>query len=501
MDALGQLMTKDWPGRTRSMEDLRALLEAEVHAPAVYPYPATRWGGFADRRLTEGTGWFSSVKKDGRWYLCDPEGCAFYSMGPDGVILRKDDRVDGLEALLTWLPEEGAPGWEDMETEARPFGETPRSAPRLFSYSRANLRRVFGDGWEAAWRRMVVSQLQRHGMNTIANWSDPGVLGSMPYVWMLPEFPRTEHMIFRDFPDVFAPEYERNAEAAARPLAAHAEDPMMIGYFLRNEPGWAFVDGLIIADEVLRDPVCSHSKRALIDALREQYGTVAALNAAWGTAFADFDALTAPIEKASALSDAAREDLKAFSRGMLRRYIELPARACRRIAPHHLMLGMRWAWISDPDLITGWELCDVFSINCYAVDPTAMLEQVRTLGVDRPVMIGEFHFGATDAGLTATGLEAVTCQEERGAAYRYYVEHAAAHPLSVGCHYFQCYDQFVLGRFDGENYNIGLFDVCLRPYEEMLSAVRAAACRAALLHAGEAQPTDRKPDSVPMIAY
>lgn len=61
-------------------------------------------------------------------------------------------------------------------------------------------------------------------------------------------------------------------------------------------------------------------------------------------------------------------------------------------------------------------------------------------------------------------------QEERAAAFRYYVERVAAHPLGVGCHYFQCYDQFVLGRFDGENYNIGLFDICLRPYGEMLQA-------------------------------
>ncbi len=27
----------------------------------------------------------------------------------------------------------------------------------------------------------------------------------------------------------------------------------MIGYFLRNEPSWAFVDNLVLADEVLRE--------------------------------------------------------------------------------------------------------------------------------------------------------------------------------------------------------------------------------------------------------
>jgi hypothetical protein len=33
-----------------------------------------------------------------------------------------------------------------------------------------------------------------------------------------------------------------------------------------------------------------------------------------------------------------------------------------------MILGMRWAWISDPPA-AGWENFDVFSINCYAVDP------------------------------------------------------------------------------------------------------------------------------------
>ena len=92
---------------------------------------------------------------------------------------------------------------------------------------------------------------------------------------------------------------------------------------------------------------------------------------------------------------------------------------------------MRWAWISDPDLATGWENFDVFSINCYAVDPTEAISHVVELGVDLPVMIGEFHFGALDTGLSATGLEGVLTQKDRGKAYRYYCERVAAHPNGV----------------------------------------------------------------------
>ena len=107
--------------------------------------------------------------------------------------------------------------------------------------------------------------------------------------------------------------------------------------------------------------------------------------------------------------------------------------------------------------------------SCYAESPTAAIDNIVKLGVDLPVMIGEFHFGALDAGPTATGLEGVLTQKDRGIAYRFYCEQAAAHPNGVGCHWFQCYDQFTLGRFDGENYNIGIFDICLQPYPETVS--------------------------------
>ena len=348
---------------------------------------------------------------------------------------------------------------------------------------------------------MVVAQLKQAGLNTLGNWSDEHLFGRMPYVTSLPRFPETAHKIFRDFPDVLSPEYREDAARCAQALLPRREDPFLVGYFLRNEPSWAFVDGLILADEVLRDPADTCCKAELIAFLRARYATPGALNAAWGSAFADFEDLRHPEEKMSARFPGAEADLRAFSRRLTEAYVSIPAQACRQADPHHMILGMRWAWISDPALAAGWENFDVFSINCYAVDPTPALERVRELGVDLPVMIGEFHFGALDAGLTATGLEAVPNQEERAAAFRYYVERVAAHPLGVGCHYFQCYDQFVLGRFDGENYNIGLFDICLRPYGEMLQASRACAESAWAIHAGEAAPTQRRPQTIPMIAY
>lgn len=341
------------------------------------------------------------------------------------------------------------------------------------------------------------------GMNTLGNWSDQRLFENtpIPYVTSLPEFPETKKKIFRDFPDVLSDEYKENAKNNAKALAARKYDPMMIGYFLRNEPSWAFVDNLVLADEVLYNPERTVCKEKLIAALKEKYQTVEALNTAWNTKFNDFDDLYQPIRDASAKSEAAKEDQKTFSKEMLRAYVEIPSKACREVDPNHMILGMRWAWISDPDLATGWENFDVFSINCYAVDPTEAISHVVELGVDLPVMIGEFHFGALDTGLSATGLEGVLTQKDRGKAYRYYCERVAAHPNGVGCHYFQCYDQFVLGRFDGENYNIGLFDICSRPYQDMASYVKQCSEAMYEISDGTKVPTDEKAESIPMIAY
>jgi hypothetical protein len=373
----------------------------------------------------------------------------------------------------------------------------------LFSFEQANLYRVFGENWYESWMRLMRVQFKRNGINSLGNWSDSKLYGTMkiPYVTMLPKFPSTEKLIFRDFPDVLSDEYVKNAAECADYLRKYKDDPYMIGYFLRNEPMWAFVDGLILADEVLYNAADTVCRRELINWLREKYNSPQALSAAWNHTFNTFDDLSAPIYAASRLSAAAEEDLRAFSRRLLNAYVSIPAKACRAADPHHMNLGMRWAWISDPDLITGWENFDVFSINNYSVDPTPAIDNAVKQGVDLPVIIGEFHFGALDTGLTATGLEGVRTQAERGTAFRYYCERVAAHPNGVGCHFFQCYDQFVLGRFDGENYNIGLFDICSQPSEEMMRAVRECSSRIYGISCGETPPVDKKPESIPMIAY
>ena len=108
-------------------------------------------------------------------------------------------------------------------------------------------------------------------------------------------------------------------------------------------------------------------------------------------------------------------------------------------------------------------------------------------GVDKPVVVGEFHFGALDRGMFHTGLKATADQADRAAKFRAYLESGLRHPAIVGAHWFQYRDQATPGRSDGENYQIGLVDICDSPYPETIAACRAVGAEMYQLRSGAAQ--------------
>lgn len=505
VDEFGQWKDKEWPGKIHSLEELKAALHGQ-EGKAAYPFPEwNEWGGDSGRKLKEGTGFFSTCKTDdGRWHITDPAGCDFFSLGPCCTNAGEDGRFDGFEKCFDWLPQDDPEYAEFFRTgSSRRAAYMPVDHFKMVNFPAVNLKRVYGSAWRAKWEELAHCLLMNHGLNTRGNFSDLRLESpsKIPYVQELAGFPITETLIFRDFPDVFSPEYQENSLRYARQLADWKDDRMLIGYFLRNEPEFNFVENLCVADEVLRNPAQTFCRRELIAFLREKYGTADALNQSWGTAFAGFDTLEQPLEDCSHRYPQSAADLREFSRRLIVEYIRVPSLACREQDPNHLNLGLRWSQANNLDMMQGWEYFDVFSLNCYAFDPTKAMDFVKNAGVDLPILIGEFHSGALDRGPTATGLKGVKNQEERAAMWRYYVEQAAAHPYCVGAHWFQYNDQFCLGRFDGENYQIGLVDCCMQPYPELMEAVKESSQRIYRVKNGEEPPVSRVPESIPMIGY
>lgn len=496
IDELGQLLGMEWDGKTAGADELAKELQEELarlRELAGEPSDYGRYGGW--KGLTfEASGYFRTEHDGERWWFVDPEGYALFSAGMDCIHPAETARLDGMEHLL---PRPFQPG------EA--FGDAWGRGG--YSFGIANLIRAFGERWRESWMELTELRMKAWGMNTIGNWSSDDFIrhSELPYVYPMNDYPETAGSIFRDFPDVFSDEYESNARAFAEQLLPLREDRRLVGYFMRNEPHWAFVDGLNLTEQMLRSPEPFASKARFAEWLRERYASVDRLNEAWGCAFGDFADIAGG---ATWLDDPAMKeqagraaDFAAFNRLMIRRYVEIPAMYCKLADPHHLNLGMRYAWVGSDDVLEGCEAFDVFSINCYQMAPPR--EMIQRIGdhLGMPLMIGEFHFGAADAGMLAYGIRALATQEERGQAYRYFVEHAAGIPELIGVHYFQLNDQPVLGRFDGENYQIGAVDVCQRPYRPFAQAMRESHGRMYGIRTGKLAPTEKCPPEIPKTGF
>jgi hypothetical protein len=231
--------------------------------------------------------------------------------------------------------------------------------------------------------------------------------------------------------------------------------------------------------------------------LRRKYDGDAALAATWKTA-ATFEKVARGKWK-GILPNEATADLREFSGVMVERYFQALSKACREVDSKHLNLGMRWQGIPKDWAVPGMKSFDVFSLNCYQDKlPRDTAEKIASL-LKMPVLVGEWHFGALDAGLPASGIGHLKNQAERAKAYRVYLEDAAADPYCVGVHWFTLYDQSAVGRFDGENYNIGFLDVCNRAYDELGRGAIASHERMYQVAAGEAQPFAERLEYLPKL--
>jgi len=493
IDALGQRKDKEWPGK---IKDEKALADQnnvllQKASVAAYSDSWSRFGGWKELRF-KSSGFFRTEHDGKRWWLVDPDGYAFLSAGVDCIRLTSGGPVDGITDLFEWLPSDN----DSLFAEAVSMNRNARN----MDFYRSNLIRAFGKEWKEKWSLVTAGLMRSFNINTVGNWSDIGFAreNKIPYVLPLAGFPSTKVQLYRDFPDVFAEEYQAASVVFARQLEEYKDDPYLIGYFLRNEPNWAF-GYHNLAFEMFATTVMSETKKEFIRWISSKYeDNIKAFNAAWELGIEGFDALAAMTFKdyPSAKADA---DFYEFTELMVKRYVDIPCDEVEKIDKNHLNLGMRYAWISSDLLYHAGERFDVFSINGYGYNPPATAEIARRSG--KPVMIGEFHHGAVDRALPATGITGVISQEQRAEAYRNYIEQGFARPELVGMHYFQWVDQPYYGRYDGENYNIGIVTITNTPYTELTEAVRISNQRIYEVGSGSAEPYKSEIIKIPSIHY
>ena len=209
-----------------------------------------------------------------------------------------------LKKLHDWMPEESdskyAQAWELANYIPDVRSESRVSTSNLFDFGKANLIKVFGENWHEQWSKITARRLIEWNVNTVGNWSDMDFArkSKTPYVMPMEGFPVTKLRIFRDFPDVFSKEYKALSTEFAQQLKATKEDKYLIGYFMNNEPGWAYIPEINLAEEVLSKGDGFATKAKLIEYLTTKYqGQIDGLNSAWKTTFSDFSELNTPIRR------------------------------------------------------------------------------------------------------------------------------------------------------------------------------------------------------------
>lgn len=453
IDRFGQSTAMDYPEKVGSLEELEAQWRAEESEEVgTAAYNWSQFGGFKNCQV-EGTGFFRIAQIDGKWWFVDPEGYLFLSVGVDcvspgnGGTMRDYDKRPGM--------------YEALPPDSLAY---TRNGEKVYSLGTWNQVRRFGADWRTKANELIIKRMDKWGLNTIANWSDPRVMNMQKKAFTMSLNSLCQDGALMGLADVYAPDFQKNIEASvSATVADYVNNPWVIGYFFGNEPAW--VGSEVRLCQIILDGADRPVKTALEKFLKEKGDTEA--------------------------------NRTAFILDCFDKFLGTVNGTLKKCDPNHINLGMRFA---NPDAVSDelLRICgkhfDVFSFNAYMLAPgKEMLDRAYAL-TGSPMIVGEYHFGTVDRGLAQT-LWQVDSEEEKGRAYRYYTEQAYSHPAFIGTGYFQWSDQDITGRFDGENYSCGLVDVTDRPYGQLVNAISETSKRLYDVHNGTLEPFDSAPAS------
>jgi hypothetical protein len=458
VDAFGQRVNGDWPGKVRCEDDLKRAAEEEARQLAGMNPPAERdaYGGWTDGPGFEATGFFRVEQDDdGRWWLADPEGKPFLSIGTTGVRTTDQTPTEGREFLYEQLPDKDGPyasAWLD----------------KGLSFYKWNVLRKYGS--LEAWRDRVLERFSKWGFNTIANWSQPIMLEQqvIPHVRTLSSRLEGGPMASRRFADVFDPKWEEMLDVSFAELAApHAEDPWLIGYFVDNEMPWRNM-------QLLSAEPGAAVREAWRDFCRERFADLQEASKALGVERTDWSDVAAMSDEQIADEGPARDAMDAFEAHYAQTYFSKVRRILKSHDANHMYMGCRFVRGMPAEALVeaAGRYSDIVSVNCYGFYPQREQFQHWHDVCGRPILIGEHHLPLWSERQLQPLYQAFTTDERR-AGYVKYVSEFVKMPFGLGCHWFQHADQPLTGRFqDGEDQPVGFVDITDQPHEELVEAAR-----------------------------
>lgn len=390
---------KDQPVRT--LADLTDFRPAQ---PALNQY-----GGWADGPQLEATGFFRTQRVDGRWWMVDPEGRLFLSVGICSV------------------------NADEKALSRTPIGSLPN------------------------WAKTTHDLLRANGVNTLGCWSDWGAFTGdqrLPYTrrWNFMStfgrklkvtgagFGHTQY--HKDAMPLFHPDFESFCDEHAKQMAETKDDPWLIGHFSDNElPLRPNLLNIYLAQP--EDDNGYRAAKAWWDKRRREQGYAEGQEP--GTA-----------------------DQDAFLTFAAKRYYETVGAAIKKYDPNHMYLGSRvHGACIRPATFRGSTAVDIVSVNYYhrwTPEPDRISAWAEASG--RPILVSEWYAMAlpdADPKVSGAGFRVQT-HEDRGLFYQNFALGLLEHPDCVGWHWFKY-------RPDQERKQIGIVDQDYQPYEALLSSM------------------------------
>jgi hypothetical protein len=274
----------------------------------------------------------------------------------------------------------------------------------------------------------------------------------------------------------------------------------LVGYFTDNELDWG--DGssgpAIYFDDLPKDD----ANRVQVEkVIQSTWTTIAQFNKDWNaklTSWKDLD--TWDRLPKDQQPKAYTRLFSAWLSHLAHDYFRITTALVHKYDPNHLVLGVRFRGYAPTEVVRASNgYTDAQSINYYVGDARLDLDQFRMMNetADQPIIVSEYSFNALDGrsgdrnlvGFAAQVLD----QQARADGYRLMTTRMARVPYIIGADWFQWMDEPPSGRSnDGEDVNFGIVDVDDRPYQALVSSIKATTPLLDPLHAKSA--TDDQQD-------
>lgn len=374
-----------------------------------------KFGGWANGPQLDATGHFRVDTLNGKWWMVDPEGRLFWSSGINAV-------GEGMETMLNFGNNDYSHYFQKLPDSLRNFRRDDTLGVMADFYTSNIINKYENKGTEN-WKLDVIDNIQKRmrswGINTLGLWSNYELCkrAQIPYtVHIKSGFKPIEPDHVKD--EAGWEKIKQGLSDQYQKFSESFKDPFCVGFFIDNEMYFRHFNDAENTDEV--------------------------------------------IDRYYAMCDTVHDEWN------------------EKEGSNKLNLGSRvhfYKQYQDPKIVkqisSMAKYCDVISLNRYSYTMRD-LPALKDINPDfnKPLIIGEFHFGALDRGLAFTGLRFAQDQDQRAEMYKLYMKECLEHENIVGAHWFKYSDRPFTACKGGENAQMGFVDICDMPYKELVEASR-----------------------------